>query len=223
MNGSERLTGVFSSKLVAVLFIAFICASVFPTTAADSDSGTETILSGHYMALPIDTSAVIQISYSIQVVSGPNIDVILTDGSGYSQYTSNSLSFQYLPQGSRLNTRSASANVEVDTGRWYLIIDNTNAGSAVPSGQSVIVDYGVSTSLAGISTGDGSYISIGAVIAIVATLVIIVIVIVVAYLVSKKRRTKSIQPIQYPTICPGCGRPAGPGAAFCEGCGRRLK
>lgn len=211
-----------SRKLVVMFLVAITCVSMLPTAAADSDSGTETILSGHYMALPIDASAVIKIIYSIQVTSGPNIDVILTDGAGYSQYISSSPSVQYLVQGTRLNTRSASASVEVDSGRYYLIIDNTNTGAATPSGQSVIVSYSVSTSLAGISTGDGQYISIGAAIAAIAILVTIVVVIVVAYMASKKKHSKRSQPIQYSMTCPGCGKPSKVGATFCEGCGRRL-
>lgn len=223
MDGPKRSAARFSSKVFTVFLIAITCVSLFPTIAADSDSGTTTVLSGHYMALPIDTSVVIEISYAIDVINGPNIDVILTDSTGYSQYTSYSSSFQYMPQGSRLNTRHASASMEVDSGRWYLIIDNTNAGSAIPSGQSAVVEYSVSTSLAGFSTGDGQFISVETLMVLGAIVVIIVVAIVVVYVASKKKRDRYVPPVQYQNVCPGCGRQAKPDALFCEGCGRRLK
>ncbi|OPX65676.1 MAG: hypothetical protein A4E29_00019 [Methanomassiliicoccales archaeon PtaB.Bin134] len=217
----RELVGGFTIKALAIFFAIISCTCVAPSIAADSDGGTTTVQSGYYMALPIDASMVIKISYSVDVISGPNIDVILTDSTGYSQYTSSSLSFQYLPDGSRLNTKHASASVDVDSGRWYLIIDNTDRGSAVPSGQNAVVEYSVVTSVSGFSTGDGEFIRIEAVIALCVIVAIIIIAIIVAYVFSKKKRSRHLQ-TQYPAICPNCGRPMMPGSMFCEGCGRRL-
>jgi hypothetical protein len=211
-----------------------------PNVSADSDSGTTTIESGHYLALPITARAVLEIEYQIDVISGPNIDVILTDDEGFQMFNSLFSSTPYLVSGSRLDTAHASVSVEVDKGEWYLIIDNSLAGSAEPWGQAVTISYEVTTSLAGISLGDGSYLNIEAVTIIVAIVIIVVALVIVGLLYErsekKKRGAKKIPVHVRQTVpgssmssvpkrvnfCPDCGKPVQLGASFCERCGRRL-
>jgi hypothetical protein len=229
-------------RLVHIWLTVSILALVLftPNVSADSDSGTKTIESGHYLALPITARAVLEIEYHIDVISGPNIDVILTNDEGFEMFNSLFSNTPYLVEGSRFDIAHASASVEVDEGEWYLIIDNSMAGSAEPWGQAVMISYEVTTSWAGISLGGGSYLGIEAVTTIVA-IVIVVVALAIAGLLYEKSKKKercahkipahvrqTVTESSLPSVpeqvkfCPNCGKSVQMGASFCERCGRRL-
>ena len=67
--------------------------------------------------------------------------------------------------------------------------------------------------------GDGGlgYIVVGLVLAVLGAGLVIAGVLLV------RRRRVTTQPVHPPAACPACGHRLGPGAAFCGGCGRRLR
>ncbi len=222
-----------------VIMLTCLAIGSTPVTSADTESGTETIASGYYIAFPIEANMALRIEYDITVINGPRTDVILTDQNGYYGYNSLFSSTSYLVDGSRLDTAHAIASITVEEGTWYLIIDNTMMGSAASNGQSVTISYDISTSVAGLSLGNGGYINIFVVIFLVV--LVLFIVVAVAYALTKKGGKRGgaykvpvYGPQTYPGIdagpaqegvrfCPGCGQRTSPDAAYCERCGRGLR
>ena len=114
------------------------------------------------LVLQISGSSVSLASYDVTVVSGPNVDVILTDAAGYVDYMNGVLEpSSYSLQGTFLDTRHAAYYGDMAEGINYLIVDNTVQGSAQPNGQTVQITYyaraiipGVQSSSASVSIDD---------------------------------------------------------------------
>jgi hypothetical protein len=180
----------FILTIIILAILSMISTYVIPNVSADGESGNITIESGHYMALPITANMVLKISYQIDVISGPNIDVILTDQTGYQAFNSLFSNVQYLVAGTRLNTAHASASTTVDVGTWYPIIDNSMAGEAQPGGRAATASYDIATSAEGISTGGGGYITFEGMLMLVLFIGLPLILVVVGWMAWSKKRAK---------------------------------
>ena len=168
---------------VVAIFVVII-VTTFPTVNAleqvSHEGGTENLNAGDYVAWPVTVdSSNYTISVSVNVVSGPSIDVFIFTENQFQNYKSGN-NFIY-EDGSKLNVNSASLKwVPPSAGTYYIVIDNSVAGSAQPSGNSVSVDYdltlyrGVENS----SSGSGSTQSICLIpVALLMTLVMMVAVV----------------------------------------------
>jgi len=114
-----------------------------------------------YLVLQISGGSVALASYDVTVVSGPNIDVILTDEAGYVDYMNGGLlPASYSLQGTFLDTRHAAYYGNIADGVNYLIVDNTFQGSAQPNGQTVRVAYYAMAIIPGAQTSSSASVSI---------------------------------------------------------------
>jgi hypothetical protein len=158
---------------------------------------TEDIAPNGYLALQISGSSAMHSFYDVLVVSGPNIDVILTDEVGYVEYKNGGLgSVSYSVLGTYLDTRHASYYGNMANGTHYLIIDNTLQGTAQPNGQTVRVTYSSGTINAGIQTGSGQSISINGLLLIGGLILLLAIAAIITLVVI----SKSLKMKQFPLL-----------------------
>ena len=158
---------------------------------------TENIALNGYLALQISGSSTIPSFYDVLVVSGPNIDVILTDEAGYVDYRNGELeSVSYSVLGTYLDTRHASYYGNMANGTHYLIIDNTLQGTAQPNGQIVRITYSSGTINAGIQPGSNQSISINGILLIGGLILLLAIAAIITLLVI----SKSLKMKQFPLL-----------------------
>lgn len=151
-----------------------------------ADPQTVTIPSGSGYSMSISGILGIHLVYDISVTSGPNVDILLTDEDGYHSYGNGGLtSIPYLVQGSVLDTRHASYDGNLPSGKYYLIIDNSIIGTAESNGQAVQISYSISTSIAGIQTNPNSSFSADWLI-LIGIIITITGVIVIAFLIGNR-------------------------------------
>ncbi len=131
----------------AIAIFGVLLAATFPTASAleqvSHESGTENLNAGDYVAWPVTVdSSNYTLSIVVKVVSGPSIDVFIFTENQFQNYKNgNSVAYQ---DSSKLNVNSASLKwVPPNAGTYYVVIDNSAAGSAQPSGSSVSVNYNI--------------------------------------------------------------------------------
>ena len=101
---------------------------------AEAESGTDTIQEDYYKAHSVSffDGDSIEISYTMEVTDGPNIDVFFLDSDNY-QYMQDGQEFEYSVVGSDLNTRYTTKTItlyEHDT--YYIVFDNTDIETDPP-------------------------------------------------------------------------------------------
>ena len=133
-----RFTSIF---VVLIMLLITTGPALIADTASASQSGTDTIPSGGAKIYEFEYSGTISLTYNVKVLSGPNVDVIVTDSTGMDQYYERKPVISYISSFSALNTREASFSNNIDGGHYYIIIDNSNLGYATPGGQSVTLSY----------------------------------------------------------------------------------
>lgn len=150
-----------------------------------------------YLALQISGSSAIHSFYDVLVVSGPNIDVILTDEAGYVEYKNGGLeSVPYSVLGTYLDTRHAAYYGNMTNGTHYLIIDNTLQGTAQPNGQIVQITFSSGTFNAGIQTGSDRSISITGILLIGGLILLLAIAVIITLVVI----SRSLKMKQFPLL-----------------------
>jgi len=118
-------------RIFGVGLFVFIVLSVLSTPIpAIGDSGTTVINEDEYWVAEIPLPDGGTLKYTITVTSGPNVDVLLFDEENYAKYRAGETS-EYYVKGSDLDTSYAKAEVELDPGTYYLVVDNTDYGSAI--------------------------------------------------------------------------------------------
>ncbi|HHT76013.1 MAG TPA: hypothetical protein GXZ80_08215 [Euryarchaeota archaeon] len=204
----------FTSILAALSVLSILAAPiVVADTASASSPVTVTIQPGQALFLEFDSVWQTKLSYDVEVISGPNIDVIVTDERGYESYFNPFSTLWYYPEASYLNTRSASVTTNVQGGQYYLIIDNSMAGRATPDGQPVTVRYSLETSPGPLP------ILLATIIAAVA---IILIIYAIRYAIRRSKRRDEIPPFPAPAparLCSKCNSPLKSWYNACPRCG----
>ncbi len=205
-------------------------------TASAAQSGTDTIPSGGAKIYEFEYSGTISLKYSVKVLSGPEVDVIVTDQAGMDQYTDPFKMMTYIASYSKLATRDASFSNNINGGHYYIIIDNSERGVANPNGQPVKVSYSFDSKAASLpkpitnpTSGNSFDWSSLLIIVIAVGAVLLGVLFVVGITRSKPntpapRRWRAPQQQVAPTVlvCPYCSTGIRPGAKFCERCGNRL-
>ena len=134
--------------LAAVAIFGVLLVATFPTANAleevSHEGGTENLNAGDYVAWPVTVdSSNYTLSIVVKVVSGPSIDMFIFTENQFQNYK-NGKNFVY-EDGSKLNVNSASLKwVPPGAGTYYIVIDNSAAGSAQPTGSDVSVNYDIS-------------------------------------------------------------------------------
>jgi len=115
------------------------------------DSGQDVISDGNYSAhhVAFYSNKSIRVSFTANVVKGPNIDVFFMDSANYQKYQANK-SFTYYQNASQLNTTNASISIVLKThDTYYIVFDNTPAGTptSIESGDVAYVNYTIIVSV----------------------------------------------------------------------------
>lgn len=183
------LAGGSTRPLVTLFVICAFLASM-PLIGEQVEAATpqtKDIAPNGYLVLQISSSHAVPSSYDVSVVSGPNIDVILTDEAGYVEYINGGLeSAPYSVLGTYLDTRHAAYYGNMANGTHYLIIDNTFQGTAQPNGQTVRVTYSAGTVNAGSQTSSNSSIMINGILPIGGLILLFAIAAIFALVVIRK-------------------------------------
>jgi hypothetical protein len=173
---------------VALLVICSLLALMPMVGEAEAVSPqTVDIAPNCYVAIQFSGSSAVPSSYQVTVVSGPNIDVILTNLSGYVEYMnggSESIPHSFL--GTDFDTRYVSYYGDLTNETYCLIIDNTAFGTAQPSGQTVRVTYSYGTGGAGIPPSSDFFASLFGVFLIGGPIILIAIVAIIAWMTIKR-------------------------------------
>lgn len=94
-------------------------------------SERESIQEDQYIRWAIDIDEAATIDYTVNVVDGSNIDVVLMDDTSLDEFK-NGQEYRYYPDVSAMDTSYASREGRVDAGNYLIIIDNSNLGEAKP-------------------------------------------------------------------------------------------
>lgn len=196
-------------KLLVLLVVLSLLTISFGTVSA-APTKTITIQPGQYYVIEFDSFFQTSMSYHVKVISGPNVDVIVTDETGYGQFKSLwSLNVWYYPEASRLNTRDATVSGNLGDGHYYLIVDNSMFATAQPNGQSVIVSVTFSASP-------------GPLLVLLAIIGLFVIILILWALIRYVRKTSKKMDDRYGRnewICPRCSWRGLAGYTACPRCG----
>jgi hypothetical protein len=166
--------------------------------AGASSPQTVDIAPNCYVAIQFSGSSVIPSSYQVTVVSGPNIDVILTDLSGYVEYMNGGVeSISHSVLGTYFDTRDAAYYGDLTNGTYCLIIDNTAFGTAQPGGQTVRVTYSYGSGGAGIPPSSDFFSSLFGALIIGGPILLIAIVVFVAWMTISRRSKMKPSPIPF--------------------------
>jgi hypothetical protein len=199
MSRDYSSSGGPTKSLVTLFVICAFLASI-PLICEQVEAAaphTEDIAPNGYLALQISGSSANPSFYDVLVVSGPNIDVILTDEAGYVDYRNGELgSVSYSVLGTYLDTRHASYYGNMANGTHYLIIDNTLQGTAQPNGQIVRITYSSGTINAGIQTSSDHSISITGFLLIGGFILLLAVAAIITLVVI----SKSLKMKQFPLL-----------------------
>lgn len=116
------------------LLAALILVAAVPSATAKERSDTESIAAGEYEPIQIDfpDGPAMQVGYDVQVTDGPNIDIFVFDNANYQSYR-DGREYEYRSGASDLDTGDSSNDFTIqDHGTWWIVLDNTNEGSAAP-------------------------------------------------------------------------------------------
>lgn len=187
-----------NKKLYKIILIVGLCGiltlglsffDISQNVKASSTSGAQSINENKYWTVSISISGNGYLSYTIEVTSGPNVDIILFNETNYAQYSAGEQP-QYLVGGSELDISYVEKrDVALSNGTYYLVVDNTDFGSARPpmNGDPAIINYNI------------EYFSTSKEISnfFVGLLCIVVITVIVIIVVSQRRQKKK-QSAQHP-------------------------
>lgn len=88
----------------------------------------------------MEGSLLTKIEYTVEVIEGPRIDVLVVDQSGWEDYQNKNFDqFTYYEHLSETHTTFAEASGEFERDFYGLIIDNTNNIGVSPSGDGAAV------------------------------------------------------------------------------------
>lgn len=117
--------------LILILLIIFFCD--IPISAiVTADSGTATINENeyYYWQIPLPDGGIL--SYEIRIINELRVDVFLYDEKNFYKYEHYFTSPEHHIEGSELNTIHATNRVNLPSGTYFLVVDNTNHGIASP-------------------------------------------------------------------------------------------
>jgi hypothetical protein len=120
--------------LVCLAILLTLITVLSAPVMADNSNGTDTIERDSYKSFKVELKSGLlnSASLTVSVSSGPPVDVFFMTSSDYSKYQSGG-AFSY-ESVSRLNVTSATvSDIFMDDGTYYFVIDNTDAGTPMPT------------------------------------------------------------------------------------------
>lgn len=116
------------------LLTAIVVVAASPLVTAKERSDTESIAAGEYAPIEIQfpDGPAMQVGYEVVVDDGPNIDIFVFDNANYQSYR-DGREYEYRSGASDLDTGDSSNEFTLEEhGTWWIVLDNTNEGSAAP-------------------------------------------------------------------------------------------
>lgn len=223
------LAAMFS--IASILFILLGTSSV----SADIDfTGDRTINNGQAYELTIIMPTAGPLPFTVDVYSGPNIDIILVDAANLQKWKDGN-SYTYYRGGTFFDSSHATGNAWLEAGTYYLILSNEYK---LFGGGPATVHYSYTPTTIGstdVGGGGNSGLSSGPVLLLL--LVAIAVIAAVAYLAVHQGKTESKTVGQTgpeeasltasnhdgngPRYCRYCGSLVNGEGAYCPKCGKK--
>jgi len=251
MPNNERLDGISAdspghSASVRIVFTALSVASILfvlvGTGSVSADftfTGDKTINNGQAYDITIVMPTAGSLPFTVDVYSGPNIDIILVDEANLQKWK-DCESYTYYRGGTFFDSSHAVGNAWLEAGTYHLIFDNKDrffGGGPVTIHYSYTPTTVSSTSdkrssSGGLFSGD----SLILVITLIAVVAIVVVVLLAIPQIKKeieegktKEQTGSAEPAQSasnqvrndPRYCRYCGSSVSGDGAYCPKCGKK--
>ncbi len=192
--------------MVFLIALALVSVMICGTSSAETRSGSEDLDEDWYYSIRIDfdEGELMEVSYTVTVTDGPNIDVFFVDSLNKAKLD-NDESFNYNVAMSDLNTRYTTKSTTLfvyDT--YYVVVDNSDWETMPPmnlENDIVYFDWEVETT---VDTPVEDALDLACYGMIAVAIVIVLVIVVVVYLVVRKKKTPP-QEGQYPPPYPGPG------------------
>ena len=173
---------------VALVVIVIILLLTACPVLGESESGTATVLAGDHLVFEVDHTAneSFWMSYEVQVLEGPPINVWFVDEEGYRDFSDeNASTFSYQSNLSHQEVFSAEESFYLwSKGTHYLIFDNDRN---LAEGEAVKVTYSITW-----GASDFDFLLVGG-LALATVMVIIVVVVVLLVLVKRQQSEANIK------------------------------
>jgi hypothetical protein len=229
---SKAMRNVFAMFTIASILL--VMAGTGSVSADFTFTGDKTISNGQAYDITIIMPTAGPLPFTVDVYSGPNIDIILVDAANLQKWADDE-SYTYYNGGTFFNSNHAVGNAWLEAGTYHLIFDNEYK---LIGGGPVTVHYSYTpTTVSNASGGESSNVGLFSGLTLILLLVAIVVITVVAYLVVRQRRTDVKTPEQTGSAehaqsasnqvqndtryCRYCGSPASGDGAYCPKCGKK--
>jgi uncharacterized membrane protein len=234
-NVSKRSASL--KGLVAMLFTVSIVFIIIGTGSVSADftfTGDKTIDNGQAYDITIIMPTAGPLPFTVDVYSGPNIDIILVDAANLQKWADDE-SYTYYRGGTFFDSNHAVGNAWLEAGTYHLIFDNEYK---IFGGGPVTVHYSYTpTTVSSTSSGGSGNGGLLSGLMLILLLVAIVVIAVVAYLVIRQRGTEGkamgqtgpAEPTQSASnqagndsrYCRYCGSLMSTDGAYCPKCGKQ--
>jgi hypothetical protein len=124
--------------LVGVILLLIVLA-VGPASA---DSGEMSILAGTQKVWELDVDDHFHLTYEVEVISGPNVNVLLLSDDAYAEYQRGA-NYPIITEGTNMNASSVSSDIDLEQGRYYLVVDPESDNLAVGDVPRIVYDINV--------------------------------------------------------------------------------
>jgi hypothetical protein len=216
---------VISAMVLMLMILASISIVMVPSAKAETD--VQIINEDEYYYLEFELASDEQLTFSINVVDGPNIDVFLMNSTEFANYVAGN-EFYVFVDGSADDVGSFESRITGE-GTYFLVIDNTDAGVAYPpyNGINDPVTFEITYQQDISDEAAGFY---GWMFILLIIVIIVIVLVVVLLVLRKKKHPASIvppppyqpQPVQPTTkYCNNCGAPLNSDSSFCPKCGAK--
>lgn len=161
---------------VVLIFLAVLWAGA--ASASTSFVGDKVISPNTAYAITIVMPTTGGLEFTIDVYSGPNIDIVLVDGENYQKFVQDGL-YTYYEGGTFSDSNHAIGAVWLDSGTYYLIFRNDGISS-------VTVHYSYTpTSISSGGVGD-SFIDLGWI--VIGGIIVITLIVVISLLLAARKK-----------------------------------
>jgi hypothetical protein len=170
-------------QIITVVFLLLAITSLPSTVFAENIAGAATIDEGDFWHTEIPIVDTSEVYYTIIVETGGPVDILLFDEENFDLFI-NQEPFDFITEGSQVNTSAVDITVLLEPGTYFLVVDNSNASVASPPENNINnvtritfnIDYPVLQDMICFFAGVG--------------VVIVVIILVVFIIVKKVGQTK---------------------------------
>jgi hypothetical protein len=118
-------------QIITVVFLLLAITSLPSTVFAENIAGAATIDEGDFWHTEIPIVDTSEVYYTIIVETGGPVDILLFDEENFDLFI-NQEPFDFITEGSQVNTSAVDITVLLEPGTYFLVVDNSNASVASP-------------------------------------------------------------------------------------------